>query len=301
MRPVALIVAAALAVLCAGAAAAQTPIRFGGFPVPWGLRVDEGSARISWTANYTLQRVETTGRTLRASFVKEGGAARAVFTANGLAEIEVDLEDLGEADEVFRIRRERWSGHFGPGALGPQPNSWRWTGADGAWLVLSVRGKRVYEHFAGPTAVRDTSRPATAGATPESLAREGRRWLAARRDTLRWRPLGVTDTTAVVWDSASAVVVMDRDQKKVTATIRWEFRDPKRWETLGPFTAFELRAEYACGWTPASVPFPDVKRFTWYNGTAEANPPPRRPPWWAVVAAGGANVGHTLCQRAGRR
>ncbi|HEU4558589.1 MAG TPA: hypothetical protein VFS20_12100 [Longimicrobium sp.] len=301
MRQIASILAAALAGICATAAHAQTPIRFGGFPVPWGLRVDEGSARISWTANYTLQRVDTAGRTLRVSFMKDGGAARGVFTANGLAEVEVDLEDLGAPDEVFSIRRERWSEHFGAGAPGPQPNSWRWTGSDGAWLILAVRGGRVFEHFAGPTAVRDASRPATASPTLESLAREGRRWLATRADTLRWRPLGVTDTTAVVWDSAGTVVVMDGDQKKVTATIRWEFRDPRRWEDLGPFTAFELRAQYNCGWTRWSVPFPDVKRFTWYSGGAEANPPPRRPPWWAVVAAGGANVGWTLCQRAGRR
>ena len=95
--------ATALAALHATTAAAQTPIRYGGFPVPWGLRVDEGLVRIQWTANYTLQRVDTTGRTLRVSFVKDGDAARGVFTANGLAEVEVDLEDLGEPDEMFRI------------------------------------------------------------------------------------------------------------------------------------------------------------------------------------------------------
>lgn len=280
------------AALVAGAPATAQRITYRG--IPWGSGILETAERLK-LHNYHLVKVDTSLMDLGLNFASlRGDSVRMGFTMEGLHEVVVRLEPMrgGVGGTPFELRRRMWSDSLGPGEPGLGPESWTWSGGDTTSLLLSAQNGRLKERFHGPQFIRGFNRKADRGRVIlDSLRHVGMRWLVARVDTTRWRPLGASDSIGASWDPAGAV---RSAPARVTATVRWDFREPIRWEGYGPFTAFVMRAEFDCG-TLRLAGWP--QRITWYRGAVEVTPAPGRLPPWIGEVPLGERLAQVLCER----
>lgn len=288
MRAFHLMLAAAL---LAGAPAQAQRITWRG--IPWGSGIQETADRLR-LYNYHLVKVDTSLMDLGLRFASlRGDTVRMGFTVEGLHEVVVRLEPMrgGVGGTPFELRKRMWSDSLGPG----EPvgfESWAWSGGDTTALSLSAQNGRLTERFHGPQFVREFNRKADRGRVVlDSLRRVGMRWLPTRIDTGHWRPLGASDSIGASWDSAGAV---RSAPGRVTATVRWDFREPIRWGGYGPFTAFVMRAEFDCG-TLRLAQWP--QRISWYRGATEVTPAPDRLPPWIGEVPLGPRLAQVLCER----
>lgn len=230
------------------------------FPgVPWDAGADEASRRLRAQGWRFVGADSTNLNHITWSFRRGRDSLEMMFAPAGVRSYMLVGDSLPEARRVeeYRARLAAYSARYGAGRPGLVEPSRTWIAADLSLLALHVERGRLQEYYISPnsSAISEASRqPRIIRSSPE----RGTGWYAGRVSAATWRPIHVSDTLAVSWDSAGATTMVER---LVTARVRWDWRDVHLVSANPPFDAEEREMVMDC-----KLVQHDDRAIRYYNG-----------------------------------